>query len=146
MIDLALLERWIHAVGFDLVPEGSADVDPQEPFSTRTVESPTTLRILPRDGKSPELPPFFLQRGENWILLSILPVFSADAWLSGDLYRRLLSVNRDMRIAKFALGADGEVVLCAELPTESLDRSEIVDAVERMVKYIAHYREYLLKP
>ena len=45
-----------------------------------------------------------------------------------DLGRRLLAANREMRVAKFALGADGAVVLCAELPTESLDESELADA------------------
>lgn len=146
MIDMATLERWMHAVGFDLVPDGPPREEPKDPVSTRAPVSPTTLRIVPRDDKHPDLPPFFLQRGENWILLSILPVLPPDADLPADLHRRLLSVNRDMRIAKFALGTEGSVVLCAELPTESLDRSELVDAVERMVKYFGHYREYLLKP
>lgn len=146
MIDMATLERWMHVVGFDLVPEGPAREDSKAPNSTRAADNPTTLRIVPRDAKHADLPPFFLQRGENWILLSILPVLPTDADLPVDLHRRLLSVNRDMRIAKFALGGDGSVVLCAELPTESLDRSELVDAVERMVKYFGHYRDYLLKP
>ena len=146
MIDMATLERWMHVVGFDLVPEGPPRDDSKAPVSARAADSPTTLRINPRDGKHPDLPPFFLQRGENWILLSMLPVLPPDADLPVDLYRRLLSVNRDMRIAKFALGTEGSVVLCAELPTEALDRSELVDAVERMVKYFVHYREYLMKP
>jgi hypothetical protein len=129
VLDTATLERWIHKVGYDTAPEGEA-----------------TLRILPRNGAHPDLPPFFAQLGANWVLLSMLPVLPEGAALPPDLSRRLLSVNRDMRIAKFALDGDGEVVLCAELPTESLDDSELVDAVERMVKYFKHYREYLLKP
>jgi hypothetical protein len=128
-MDAATLERWIQKIGFDTEPEGDGAV-----------------RLVPRNGAHPDLPPFFLQHSENWIMLSVLPVFPSNALLPEDLNRRLLSVNRDMRIAKFALGADDEVVLCAELPTESLDYSELCDAIERVVKYFAHYREYLVKP
>ena len=129
MIDAATLERWIHKAGYDTRAEG-----------------PTLLRVIPRDGRHPDLPPFFAQLGEHWVLLSLLPVIPLDATRSGDLFRRLLTVNRDMRIAKFALGTDDEVVLCAELPTESLDDSEVVDAVERLVKYFGHYRDYVKGP
>ena len=34
----------------------------------------------------------------------------------------------------------GEIVLCAELPTESLDYAEFADTVERMVGYASRYR------
>jgi hypothetical protein len=56
-----------------------------------------------------------------------------------DLSRRLLAANRDMRLAKFALDKEGAVVLCAELPTESLDASEVADAVQRMVQYARRF-------
>ncbi len=129
MIDTATLERWLQKIGFDPEPAEQG-----------------ALRLVPRAASAGDLPPFFLQHSQNWMLLSILPVFASDTLLPEDINRRLLSVNRDMRIAKFALGADDEVVLCAELPTESLDYSELADAVERLVKYFKHYREYLLKP
>jgi len=93
-----------------------------------------------------DVPPFFVQYSENWVLLSVLPVFAKDAELPDDLFFRLLSVNRDMRIGKFALGRNDEVILCAELPTEALDFSEFSDATERLVKYFRHYQEYLLAP
>jgi hypothetical protein len=129
VIDAATLERWIQKIGFDPEVAGEA-----------------TMRLVPRNGAHADLPPFFLQHSPNWIMLSVLPVFEPTALLPDDLNRRLLSVNRDMRIAKFALGEDDEVVLCAELPTESLDYSELSDVVERLVKYFNHYREYLVKP
>lgn len=126
-MDRATLEAWIAKIGWDAVPEDAS-----------------TLRLRPRRAEGPKLPPFFVQIGENWVLLSILPVFAAGEAVPDDLPQRLLSVNRDMRLVKFALGANDEVVLCAELPTESLDFSELSDAIERMVKYYGHYREYLL--
>src|ERR1700679_715469 len=98
-----------------------------------------TLRIQPRDAegapRSTALPPFFVQLSENWVLLSMLPMLGRGAYRAGDLGRRLLAANRDMRLAKFALDKNGAVVLCAELPTESLDASEIADAVQRMTAY-----------
>jgi hypothetical protein len=92
-----------------------------------------------------DLPPFYVQLSENWLLLSMLPVFTDELERPEDFYFRLLSVNRDMRIGKFALGQDDEVVLSAELPTESLDFSEFSDATERLAKYYRHYKKYLLE-
>jgi hypothetical protein len=77
------------------------------------------------------------------VLLSILPVLSSADVPPDDLPSRLLAVNREMRLVKFALGDNDEVVLCAELPTESLDYSELADAIERMVTYFLHYRDYV---
>jgi hypothetical protein len=110
-------------------------------------EGPRTLRVKPRRPESGEgLPPYFVQLGGHWVMLSILPVLSSRTRPSPELPRRLLLLNRDMRIAKFALGEQGEVVLCAELPTESLNFPEFADAAERLVKYYHHYHDYLASP
>ena len=53
-------------------------------------------------------------------------------------------MNRDLRIAKFALDDRGAVVLCAELPMASLDRDEVVDAAQRLVRYHRHYHAFLI--
>lgn len=125
-MDAQTLESWIQKAGYDVTPEASG-----------------ALRIRPKGGAATDLPPFIVQRSENWILLSILPVIDPNELAPDDLFTRLLSVNREMRLVKFALGENDEVVLCAELPTESLDYSELSDALGRMVKYVAHYRAYL---
>jgi hypothetical protein len=121
VIDTSTLRGWIEAIGYDARPEG-----------------PRTLRIHPRAPAAP-LPPFFVQVSENWIVLSMLPMLSPGAYRAEDLGRRLLLANRDMRLAKFALDENGAVVLCAELPTESLDASEIASAVTRMEQYARHF-------
>ena len=128
VVDTPTVQRWIEKLGFAVTADGKA-----------------TLRIRPKNETS-HLPPFYVQCGDNWILLSILPVLARGEVLPPDGLRRLLAVNRDMRVAKFALGEDDEVVLCAELPTESLDDAELCDAVTRMVDYYRHYRELLLAP
>lgn len=109
-------------------------------------EAPKMLRVVPRRPGSESLPPYFIQCSEHWLMLSLLPVISSKTQPSPELPRRLLLLNRDMRIAKFALGEQGEVVLCAELPTESLDFAEFADAAERLVKYFHHYHDYLCSP
>jgi hypothetical protein len=103
-------------------------------------ESALTLRIRPEKDDDPPLPAFFVQCSENWILLSILPALGPPKDLPEEMPRQLLFANRDMRVAKFALGQSDDVILCAELPTESLDYSEFADVVQRMAGYCRHYR------
>ena len=121
VIDDAKLQGWIEELGYDTV-----------------LEAPSMLRLTPREGAP--LPAFFAQCTENWVLLSILGLLEADAFRPKNFNRRLLEANREMRVAKFALDEHGAVVLCAELPTESLDPSELADAVERMVSLARRFR------
>jgi hypothetical protein len=80
-------------------------------------------------------PPFFAQISDNWLLLSILPVLGPDDFRPDDLGVRLMLENRAMRMAKYAVDANDAIVLCAELPTESLDFSELEAAADRLVRY-----------
>ena len=128
MTDLPTLESWITKLGFE----------------TTTVDE-STLRIRPPASlEAGELPPFFVQWTNNWVVLSILPMLVPGEYKGEDLGRRLLMANRDMRLAKFALDRSRAVVLCAELPTESLDHSEIENALTRMVQYASRFRADLL--
>lgn len=129
MMDVATIRSWLEKLDYDVKSEGEK-----------------ILRVLPRRAGSSSLPPYYIQWSEHWLLLSLLPVLPADVRPSVELPRRLLLLNRDMRIAKFAKGEQGEVVLCAELPTESLDFAEFADVTERLVKYYNHYRDYLCSP
>ena len=125
MIDVEKVQGWVEKMGYGA-----------------TVESPGTLRIKPPAGED-DLPAFFIQISENWILLSILPALGPPEELTDELPRQLLFANRDMRIAKFALGKSDDVILCAELPTESLSYPELADAVQRLAGYCRHYRSCL---
>jgi hypothetical protein len=121
VIDVAKMQRWLSELELDSALDGEA-----------------TLRVQLRpDESSPRmlLPPFFIQCGEHWVLLSMLPMIAAGEPRPQDMNRRLLAANRDMRVAKFAIDESGDVILCAELPTESLDFSELADAVKRMIQY-----------
>ncbi len=127
-MDVATIRAWLEKLEYDVKSEGEM------------------LRVLPRRAGSASLPPYYIQCNEHWVVLSLLPVLPQGVNPSAELPRRLLLLNRDMRIAKFAKGEQGEVVLCAELPTESLDFSEFADVTERLVKYYNHYRDYLCSP
>jgi hypothetical protein len=120
--DVEKVRSWVEQLGY-----GATETDP------------LTLRIQPAT-EDDDLPPFYVQISENWLLLSILPALSATDALVDELPRQLLFANRDMRIAKFALGKSNDVILCAELPTESLSYPEFADVVQRLAGYCKHYR------
>lgn len=125
MIDLPTLESWITKLGYQV-----------------SAVDPTTLQIRPEKGGD-DVPPFFVQWTPNWVVLSILPVLAWSDYRGEDLARRLLMANREMRLAKFALDTSRAVVLSAELPTESLDYSEVDEALSRMVAYTRRFRKEL---
>lgn len=83
----------------------------------------------------------------EWLYLSILPFFEPDSvkpWGAGKyptgFLGRLLAVNRNLTLVKFALDDDGDVVLKTELPTESLQRSEVETAATILVRTTEQYR------
>ena len=123
MVGVEIIKEWLHAAGWRCADERG-----------------NTLRIA---GPGLEPLPFFVRCTENWLLLAIVPAIAAGAPRPPDLSRRLLAVNRDMRMAKYSYDEDGDVALTAELPTESLHFSELRDAITRMARYAHHYREYL---
>jgi hypothetical protein len=149
VIDVPTLRSWIEALGYDAAPEGPATLriqprvamgDPQRVPAVAMGDPQRVPQTPPGStSTSSALPPFFVQLSENWVLLSMLPMLGRSAYRAGDLGRRLLAANREMRLAKFALDKNGAVVLCAELPTESLDASEIADAVQRMTEYARRF-------
>jgi hypothetical protein len=117
VIDLATLKSWIEQPGFEV-----------------QIIDAATMRVRLKDEEL--VPSFIVQATENWVLLSILPVFPPGAVNIGNLGRRLLEANREIRLAKFGLDAAGAVVLSAELPTEALDPAEVAETVRRMVGYV----------
>lgn len=88
------------------------------------------------------LPPLFVQLAENWVVLSVLDVQIAPAYALGGLPHALLSFNRRIPLAKFALGGSDEVVLCAELPTESLDEPELTGAIDALLDALEKFGDY----
>jgi len=86
---------------------------------------------------------FFVRLTENWVYLTIIPFVTLpddDAMLL-KLFRRLLELNREITLAKFAIDKR-DVVLTVELPTESLQRSQFKDGLDALSFYAnMHHRE-----
>jgi len=136
VIDVPTLQSWLEKLGF-----------------TVTSDAPGTLRLRQREGTggegsrgAPPLPPFYAQCSEHWVLLSLLPMLDPDEYIPDGLHRLLLAMNREMRVVKFALDRRGAVVLCAELPTESLDFSELADAIEQLLTSARRFQAELAGP
>ena len=83
----------------------------------------------------------FVRLQKNWLIASVVPFLATRGKNSFELSRWLLRVNRDMYQAKFAFDEDGDVVLTLELPTESIDPSEIRGALTTLLEQaVAHRR------
>src|SRR5260370_35866288 len=101
-----------------------------------------------RSGFRGEVAPFrfYVRLTDNWVFFIIAPfVLPAKKESSAAaLYRRLLRLNQDMTLAKFALDNDEDVVLTVEFPTESIDYSEFKAALDLLSYYAdRHYLEVL---
>lgn len=58
------------------------------------------------------------------------------------LHQRLLELNAEVVMARFALDPDGAVVLCVDWPRANLDDSEVRDALDAASYYAdRHYAE-----
>lgn len=80
---------------------------------------------------------------DNWLVASVVPFLPTKNDVSFELLRWLLRQNRDMNQSKFALDEDGDVVLTAELPTESIDPSEAQGALAELLDQAVRHRRTL---
>lgn len=85
----------------------------------------------------------YVRLHENWLIASVVPFLRTRGDNSFELARWLLRMNRDMYQTKFAYDEDGDVVLTVELPTESLDPSEIRTALSDLVDHATRHRATL---
>lgn len=83
----------------------------------------------------------------TWVYLGVLPFLepgSAAPWGAGNypprFLGRILAVNHNLMLVKFAIDDDGDLCLRAELPTESLQKSELETAVQLLVTTTEQYR------
>ena len=85
----------------------------------------------------------FVRIDENWLIASVVPFLRTKGENSFELARWLLRMNRDMYQTKFAYDEDGDVVLTVELPTESIDPSEIQTALSDLLRHAVAHRKTL---
>lgn len=82
-----------------------------------------------------------------WLYLAVLPFLapgSTELWGKGRYPQRflgrILAVNHNLTLVKFALDEEGDLCLRAELPTESMQRREIETALSHMALTTEQYR------
>jgi hypothetical protein len=85
----------------------------------------------------------FVRLDENWLIASVVPFLRTRGAISFELSRWLLRMNRDMYQTKFAYDEDGDVVLTVELPTESVDPTEIRTALSDLLQHAIEHRRTL---
>lgn len=124
MTDEATLLGYLHALGFTLEPNGIRTYH----HHRSTEEGPLEI---------------FLRFSDAWMIASIVPFLSTRGEGGLELYRWLLRQNREIPLGKFALDEDGDVVLTVELPTESLDPSEVERAMGALVEAAIEHRRML---
>lgn len=86
---------------------------------------------------------FYVRLTEHWLYLTIVPyvMVPTDAVRASKLYERLLTLNRSVTLAKFAL-EQREVVLTVELPTEALAPTQFKDGLDALSFYAnTHFTE-----
>jgi hypothetical protein len=124
MLEEATLVRHLEALGWNAEPHGGRTL--------RSVrESPEGDVVV------------YIRLTDNWLIVSVVPFLATKGKNSFELSRWLLRQNRDMFQAKFAYDEDGDVVLAAELPTESVDRTEIDTVLNELVNQTVVHRRTL---
>lgn len=85
----------------------------------------------------------FVRLSPDWLVVSVVPFLATQGALTLDLSRWLLRMNRDLMLGKFAYDDDGDVVLTFDVPTESLDYSEVEKALRGAVDAAVRHRSVL---
>lgn len=85
----------------------------------------------------------FVRLMDNWVVCSVIPFLETKGDNSFELSRWLLRQNRDMYQSKFAYDEEGDVILTAELPTETLDAAEIQGALSQLLDSAVKHRRTL---
>lgn len=85
----------------------------------------------------------FVRLMDNWVVASVIPFLETKGDNSFELSRWLLRQNRDMYQSKFAYDEEGDVIMTAELPTETLDAGEMQGALAQLLDSAVKHRRTL---
>jgi hypothetical protein len=103
------------------------------------VVSDVTMRSRFRCGE--RVFPLFVHLEPEHVTFAVIPFARLPIDEAGDFMAdRLLTLNREMNMAKFSVDEDGDVVLSVEYPLPDLDPSEVRDAVDVLSFYAEKYR------
>lgn len=92
-----------------------------------------------------------IRHGGAWLYLSVLPFLEPAKILPWGVGKyppgflgRILAVNHNLVLVKFALDEDGDLSLRTEIPTESLQRRELETAATTLLRTTEQYRTPIL--
>jgi hypothetical protein len=87
----------------------------------------------------------FLRLAEDWLYLTIVEFLALpdDPGAEYTLLRRLMELNREITLAKFATERR-EVVLTVELPTQDLAATQVRDGLDALSFYASRYHDELV--
>lgn len=84
--------------------------------------------------------PVFVHMETTYVTFAVIPFAKLPEDEAGDgMAERLLTLNREMNLAKFSVDEDGDVVLSVEYPISDLDPSEVRDAIDVLSFYAEKY-------
>ncbi|MFO0608294.1 MAG: YbjN domain-containing protein [Polyangiales bacterium] len=113
-------------------------------WSPRTLDTRTWRCTVPLGGGSAR---FVVRHAGPWIYLSVMPFLDPDSvrpWGNGKyparFLGRILAVNANLSMVKFALDDDGDLALRVELPTASLQARELDTALTLLFTTTEQYR------
>ncbi len=131
----------------EMVPLGVEDIKvilDERAWSPRLLDAHTLRCTL--DSEAGEIR-LVVRHAGPWLYLAVLPFLDPvelKPWGAGKFpprfLGRILAVNYNLTLVKFALDDDGDLTLRAELPTESLQRDEVEIALDLLVGVTQQYR------
>lgn len=113
-------------------------------WTPRTLDARTWRCTVPLGGSPVR---FVVRHAGPWIYLSVIPFLDPDSvrpWGGGRyparFLGRILAVNAQLAMVKFALDDDGDLALRVELPTASLQAREFETALNLLFTTTEQYR------
>jgi hypothetical protein len=79
----------------------------------------------------------YVRAAGDWVQFAVSPLVAAQGTgdASGGLHALLLRMNQDLRLARLALDADGDVNLLADLPAAGINATSFGQALEVLAFY-----------
>ncbi len=78
----------------------------------------------------------YVAHSDDWIHFAVSPFTPPPRQeCTAQLYRALLQLNQQMRLVRFAMDADGDVNLLADLPAARLDYATFATVMDTLVHY-----------
>jgi hypothetical protein len=86
--------------------------------------------------------PLVVQLEDAWVKMTVVPIvrMPSDGAKAEALYDRLLRLNAQIKLARFSLDEDGDVLLSVEFPSRELDASELRDALDVLTYFAETYQ------